>query len=178
MYLPGRNEVEMGEPQEGREEYSEEEVQLLFRAVGKMHKACLRKEMDRRGLAEVGQPFILFMLRDQGTGAGWDQKQFAEALGVSPATVAISIKRMERAELVTRVPDPEDLRRNRIAITEKGLRLVDDCIRAFRHVDTGMFRGFSHEEREELAGYYHRMVRNLEELGAQPPKFMKQEEVH
>jgi len=73
------------EEQEGRrEEYSEEDVQLLFRAVGKMHKACLRKEMDRRGLAEVGQPFILFMLRDQGGSAGWDQKQFAEALGVSP----------------------------------------------------------------------------------------------
>ncbi len=168
----------MEKPQEGREEYREEEVQLLFRAVGKMHKACLRKEMDRRGLAEVGQPFILFMLRDQGDGADWDQKQFAEALGVSPATVAISIKRMERAELVTRIPDPRDLRRNRIAITEKGHRLVDDCIRAFRHVDMGMFRGFSLEERKELAGYYHRMVRNLEELGVQPPKFMKQEEVH
>ena len=178
MYWPERKEAAMEEQEGRREEYSEEDVQLLFRAVGKMHKACLRKEMDRRGLAEVGQPFILFMLRDQGGSAGWDQKQFAEALGVSPATVAISIKRMERAELVTRVPDPEDLRRNRIAITEKGRRLVDDCIRAFRHVDTGMFHGFSQEEREVLAGYYRRMVRNLEELGVQPPQFMKQEEVH
>jgi DNA-binding MarR family transcriptional regulator len=178
MYRPERKEAEMEEPEGHREEYSEEDVQLLFRAVGKMHKACLRKEMDRRGLAEVGQPFILFMLRDHQEGMNWDQKQFAEALGVSPATVAISIKRMERAGLVTRVPDPEDLRRNRITITEKGRRLVDDCIRAFRHVDTGMFRGFSDEEREELAGYYRRMVRNLEELGAQPPKFMTQEEAH
>jgi len=108
------------EEQEGRrEQFSEEDVQLLFRAVGRMHKVCLRKEMDRRGLAEVGQPYILFMLRDHQEGMNWDQKQFAEALGVSPATVAISIKRMERAGLVTRVPDPEDLRRNRIAITER-----------------------------------------------------------
>jgi DNA-binding MarR family transcriptional regulator len=178
MYWPGENEVEMEEQEGRREQFSEEDVQLLFRAVGRMHKVCLRKEMDRRGLAEVGQPYILFMLRDHQEGMNWDQKQFAEALGVSPATVAISIKRMERAGLVTRVPDPEDLRRNRIAITEKGRRLVDDCIRAFRHVDTGMFHGFSQEEREVLAGYYRRMVQNLEELGVQPPKFMKQEEVH
>lgn len=165
----------MEKPQ-GQERYAEDTLHLLFRAVLKMHKRCLQKEMDRRGLNEVGQPFILFMLRDHEGGKDWDQKQFSEVLGVSPATVAVSIKRMERAGLLRKVPDPQDLRRNHIVITDKGLQLVDDCTNAFRHVDEGMFRGFSPAEREQLVGYYRRMVRNLMDLGAQPPRYLKQEE--
>jgi DNA-binding MarR family transcriptional regulator len=166
--------MEKRHDQQGR--YTEDALQLAFRAVLKMHRRCLRKEMDRRGLAEVGQPGILFMLRNHESGEDWDQKQYSEALGVSPATVAVSIKRMERAGLLSKVADPQDLRRNHLVITEKGLRLADDCIQAFQHVDVGTFKGFSEEERKQLEGYYRRMVRNLMGLGAQPPAFMKLEE--
>jgi DNA-binding MarR family transcriptional regulator len=164
------------EPLQQQEHYTEDTLQMLFRAVLKMHKRCVQKEMDRRGLTKVGQPIILFMLRNHESGEDWDQKQYSEALGVSPATVAVSIKRMERAGLLSKVADPQDLRRNHLVITEQGLQLVDDCIRAFQHVDEGTFRGFSPAERTQLTQYYHRMVRNLKELGAQPPKFLKQEE--
>ena len=89
------------EEQEGRrEEYSEEDVQLLFRAVGKMHKACLRKEMDRRGLAEVGQPFILFMLERDADGEYDAQRKISERLGVSPATVTASLKSLEKSVII------------------------------------------------------------------------------
>jgi len=166
----------MEKQQEQQTRYTEDALQLAFRAVLKMHKRCLQKEMDRRGLAKVGQPIILFMLRNHESGEDWDQKQFSEALGVSPATVTVSIKRMERAGLLSKIADPQDLRRNHLVITEKGLRLVDDCIQAFQHVDVGTFKGFSEEERRQLEGYYRRMVRNLVDLGAQPPAFMKLEE--
>jgi len=166
----------MEKQQEQQTRYTEDALQLAFRAVLKMHKRCLQKEMDRRGLAKVGQPIILFMLRNHESGEDWDQKQFSEALGVSPATVTVSIKRMERAGLLSKIADPQDLRRNHLVITEKGLHLVDDCIQAFQHVDVGTFKGFSEEERRQLEGYYRRMVRNLVDLGAQPPAFMKLEE--
>lgn len=155
---------------------SADSLELAFRAVMKMHKRCLSREMDSRGLSKVGQPWILFMLRSHGAGAGCDQKEFSEALGVSPATVAVSIKRMERAGLVRKTPDPRDLRRNHLVITDKGLRLVDDCMQAFQHIDAGTFQGFSEEERKQMNGYYHRMIQNLKAMGAQLPTFMKQEE--
>lgn len=107
----------MEEQHEQQGRYTEDALQLAFRAVLKMHKRCLRKEMDRRGLAKVGQPVILFMLRNHESGEDWDQKQYSEALGVSPATVAVSIKRMERAGLLSKIADPQDLRRNHLVIT-------------------------------------------------------------
>jgi len=152
------------------------DLELLFRAVVKMHKRCLNKEMDRRGLSKVGQPWILFMLRDHKMAAGCDQKGFSEALGVSPATIAVSIKRMERAGLVSKEADPRDLRRNLLSITDKGLHLVDDCIRAFEYVDAGTFNGFSEEERRQMEKGYRHMMENLVAMGAHVPTFMKQEE--
>jgi DNA-binding MarR family transcriptional regulator len=155
---------------------SGDDVELAFRAVMKMHKRCLKKEMDRRGLGKVGQPMILFMLRDREVAAKCDQKGFSEALGVSPATVAVSIKRMERAGLISKGTDPNDQRRNHLSITDKGLHLIDDCIRAFQHVDAGTFKGFSEEERKHMECYYRRMIDNLMAMGAQLPTFLKQEE--
>jgi DNA-binding MarR family transcriptional regulator len=155
---------------------STDDLELLFRSAIKMHRRCLKKEMDSRGLGKVGQPTILFMLRNHEVAAECDQKGFSVALGVSPATIAVSIKRMERAGLVCKSTDPNDLRRNHLTITDKGLRLVDDCIRAFQHVDAGTFKGFSEEERKQLEGYYRRMIENLVAMGAQLPTFMKQEE--
>jgi len=153
-----------------------DDLELVFRAVSRMHRRCLNKEMENRGLGKVGQPMILFMLRDHEVAAECDQKGFSEALGVSPATVAVSIKRMEKAGLVCKSTDPNDQRRNHLAITDKGLRLVEDCIRAFHCVDVGMFKGFSKEERKQLEKYYRRMMQNLVAMGAQVPTFMQQGE--
>ena len=163
----------------GQEEepgHSTDDLELLFRAVNKMHRRCLKREMDSRGLSKVGQPMILFMLRNHEVATECDQKGLSEALGVSPATVTVSIKRMERAGLVIKSADPDDLRRNHITITDKGLHLVNDCIRAFQHVDAGTFKGFSEEERKQLESSYRSMMENLVAMGAQVPTFMKQEE--
>ncbi|MHB8107130.1 MAG: MarR family winged helix-turn-helix transcriptional regulator [Candidatus Cryosericum sp.] len=162
--------------QEKESDYSAGDLQLLFRAVNKMHRRCLKKEMDSRGLGKVGQPMILFMLRNHEVAAECDQKGFSEALGVSPATVAVSIRRMEKAGLISKSTDPDDLRRNHLAITDKGLLLVNDCIRAFHDVDAGTFKGLSEEERRQLEGSYRRMIENLVAMGAQVPTFMTQEE--
>src|SRR5450830_2192173 len=163
----------------GQEEepgHSTDDLELLFRAVNKMHRRCLKREMDSRGLSKVGQPMILFMLRNHEVAAECDQKGFSEALGVSPATVAVSIKRMEKAGLVSKSTDRDDLRRNHLAITDKGLLVVNDCIRAFHDVDAGTFKGFSEEQRKQLESSYRRMMENLVAMGAQVPTFMKQEE--
>ncbi|MHB8070405.1 MAG: MarR family winged helix-turn-helix transcriptional regulator [Candidatus Cryosericum sp.] len=162
--------------QEETQHHSADNLELVFRAVNKMHRRCLNKEMESHGLSKVGQPMILFMLRNHDVSAECDQKGFSEALGVSPATVAVSIKRMEKAGLVSKSTDPDDQRRNHLAITDKGLLLVEDCLRAFHYVDQGMFKGFSEEERRQLENSYRRMMENLVAMGAQVPTFMNQEE--
>lgn len=141
----------------------------LFRIVDRMHHSMLAQEFERRGLSRASQPFILFILEDEGPGASLSQKELAERLGVSQPTAAISIRRMEAAGLLRKLSDGDDLRRNRITLAPKGARLVRDCKAAFDDIDERMFEGFSAKEREELRSYYLRIIANLEAMGAQRP---------
>jgi DNA-binding MarR family transcriptional regulator len=97
------------------------------------------------------------------------QKELADFLGIRPSSLAISIKRMEKAGLVRRVTDRNDLRRNIITLTKKGEQLVRECTLVFDDIDKRMYEGFSAEEKEQLRKYYIRIINNLEKLGVQPP---------
>ncbi len=89
------------------------------------------------------------------------QAQLAEALQVSAPSVATSVKRMQKAGLLQKAADAEDLRCNRISITEKGLALAQKCRAGFNVVDGRMFEGFTEEECCTLCGYLDRLIANV-----------------
>ena len=67
---------------------------------------------------------------------------------------------------VKKLVDQEDLRCKPIAITEKGrqaVQLIDDV---FETLDHGMYRGFSDEEKQMIAGFYQRILDNLDFVSA------------
>lgn len=45
-------------------------------------------------------------------------KELSDGINVSPASVAVSVKRMQKSGLITKISDENDLRCNRIALTE------------------------------------------------------------
>ena len=147
----------------------ENDLEWMVRTIGRMHFERIRSEMASRGLAEVSHPRILFMLLHHPDRVYSSQKEIAEFLGVRPATVAVSLRRMEAHGLLRKVQDEQDLRRNHIVLTEKGRERFEGCVAAFKEIDLGMFRGFSQEEREILGGYYRRMRDNLVDMGANAP---------
>ncbi len=108
----------------------------------------------------VGQPPILFTLYKKGSAT---QKEISEQLGISQATVAVSLKRMEAAGLITRVSDKKDLRRNRIELTDLGMKLTEKCIGRTNEIFDVMLHGFEKSEIEGLGRYFERMRDNLKE---------------
>ena len=64
-----------------------------------LQKQCLNKLLSDRGI-HFGQPPLLFTLRQLGR---CSQKDLAKSLCVSPASIAVSLKRMEKAGLIMRV---------------------------------------------------------------------------
>ena len=64
-----------------------------------------------------GQPPILDFLEKNGV---CTQNELAKALEVSPASIAVSIKRMQKNGVVEKIADENDLRCNRISLTGKG----------------------------------------------------------
>lgn len=63
--------------------------------------------------------------------------------------------------MIMRVPDPDDLRSNRIELTEAGKASADYAEQGLREVSGQSYCGFSEEEFSLLMDFYRRMRQNL-----------------
>ncbi len=114
-----------------------------------------------------GHPRVLFHLRHS---PGMTQKELAAALGVAPATLSVSIRRMEAAGLVERRSDATDLRLQRLFLTEEGKAIDDRCAKGRDFLIAAQFADFSPEDIDALDGLLSRMIANLEQAaGSLPP---------
>lgn len=137
---------------------------MLFHALHRAHMNALQAELNARGLADVGSPLILFILDHHGGhGEIASQRELARALGVSPATIATSLKSLERMGYVEKRVDEKDARRNRVTITEKGMAAVEQCFGVFHEIDRRMMEGFEAQERSDLERLQRKMLNNLEQ---------------
>ena len=135
---------------------------LLFHVLHRAHMNALQAELNARGLSDLGSPMILFILDHHGDrGEIASQRELARALRVSPATIATSLKSMERLGYVEKHVDEKDARRNRVMITEKGLAAVKQCFEVFGEIDRRMMEGFSPEEQNDLDRLHRKMLNNL-----------------
>ena len=140
-------------------------ISLLFQLNRAKHNA-IQTALAEEGLQDVGQPRILFLLKEEEKDGGLPaQQELAQRLHVSPATIANSLKSLERMGYIARQSDPADGRKKRIAITDKGRDARSRCIAVFDRVDTQLYAGFSPQELEQLRQYYQRMLDNLKVIG-------------
>ncbi len=61
--------------------------------------------------------------------------ELARVLGVSRQAIQQQINELERDELVTQIPDPEDRRANRIVFSEKGSQLINAALSSLREAE-------------------------------------------
>ena len=140
----------------------------LFRELHQAHRAAVDSVFARLGVRELGQPHLLFVLeRENAAGVTPTQKELADRLKLSPATVAKSIKSLERLGCLHKLTDDSDMRKNRIQLTDTGREISEKCRQAFRNVDRAMYSGFSDEETELISQLYIRMAKNLRDLAAE-----------
>ena len=142
----------------------------LFHVLERRHRAAVDILLARYGLSDIGQPVILTILSQQENGTISSQKELAKKLRVSPTTVTISLKSMERDGYVKKLSDANDLRCKPISITEKGMEAARMIDHVFDVLDHGMYQDFSAEERETLASFYRRTIDNLEAVVAENTK--------
>jgi len=148
--------------------YRGDEPSALFHGLHQAHRRQVFAEQAARGVGDLGAPMLLLALLDgERQGRVYSQRELARQVRVSPATVAVSLKTLERDGYVERSADDRDARRNRVHLTDKGRRTVEVCAAVFRSVDEKMLSGFSDGEREQLTGFFRRMLENL----GGPPDF-------
>ena len=123
-----------------------------------IHRYHITKSAQKAGLY-YGQPMILEYIKEHNF---CTQKELADSLHISPASVATSIKRLEKGGFVKRSTDKDDIRKNRLSLTEYGLKSLTDFREICDETDKKMFKGFSEEECELLCEYLQRLYNNLD----------------
>lgn len=96
------------------------------------------------------------------------QKQLAKDLGVSPAAIAVSLKKLETDGYITRDAGTDDSRCNLISLTEKGRDAVTATCNQFARIDHTMVQGFDDAELDALLSALERIEQNLRGMLAQP----------
>mgnify|MGYP006072853251 CR=1 FL=1 len=138
----------------GREE-------MLVQHLRQAYRSAVQAELDAAGLQEVSHPLLLCILRSAANGQGLTQRELAQRLGVSPAAVTTSLKSLEKRGYIHREPEPQDARRNRVCLTERGQQAVEACAGCFQRVNQRMSQGLTAEERQQIKALFQRMLENL-----------------
>lgn len=126
----------------------------------RLHRAVLERQLNKTGVYRSQHQILMYISRNPGL----SQKDIANTFHVSTATIAVSLKKLEKGGYIKRIVDQEDNRFNQICITEKGSGITEDSMQFFKYVEERMFAGFSQEELERLEGYFKRMNVNLQQL--------------
>ncbi len=131
----------------------------LFR-YNNTHRNFMDAKFREKGLY-FGQPPIIKHLSEYKNS---NQKEIADALHVTPPSIATSLKRMEEAGLVVRTESKTDARRNTPTLTKKGKELSEYADNMFLRMDDVTYSGFTEEELDMLICFIERMNNNLIEF--------------
>lgn len=140
-----------------------EKMSHRFRRCNQLHKKLVDKNMVK---AEIyaAQHRILGLLNHKPM---MSQKEIAQVMEVSTATIAVTLKKMEKSGYVEKIMDAEDNRFNKIRVTDKGKEMLGLGFDIMGRIDRESVKCLSEEEVVLLNGllqrYYGRLSEMLEE---------------
>lgn len=103
------------------------------------------------------------------------QKQIAERLSISPAAVAVSLKKLEKGGYIEKTCAKNDNRVNAITLTEKGKREVRRSQDFFDKTDYIMFSEFSEEDYAFFDKCLEKMMMGLKKYSENLDEILKQQ---
>lgn len=134
--------------------------EMDFTRTIRMYYGRMQAQLAEVGLYR-GQPPIMGLLHQHD---GMSQKEMARALNLSPATMTVTLKRMEKAGLIVREMDEHDQRILRVHLSEQGREMWAKGAEKMSCVTEELLDGFSGEEQEQLGGYVRRIAQNMERV--------------
>lgn len=132
--------------------------------VSRLHRSITEKSFCRLGLHRSQFMLLMYLMNSNELPS---QAEIAAHFEISAAAVALSLKKLEKRGLITRVQDSADSRVNHIVISERGLELMRQNKLLFDENDRIMFSGVSEEERLVFNRVLDRLAENLIVSGAQ-----------
>ncbi len=128
----------------------------LFRNVDRIIKRTIDKRVEDTGVYRSQHRMLMILGRHPEI----SQTELAEKLEISPAAVAVSLKKLEKAGYISRQSNESDNRVNHVAITEKGGLTIEVSVKCFKEMESALMKDFTMEEMELLEKYFKRIIAN------------------
>lgn len=112
---------------------------------------------ERFGLT-FGEYEVLAALRRSGPPYTLSPTRLFSSLVLSSGAMTNRLDRLEAAGLVRRLPHPDDRRGRPVALTDRGLALVDDAVRAHLANEERLLSGLDDGDRATLAALLRKLL--------------------
>ncbi len=136
--------------------------------IDRMHRAIFEKMNAALGIHRSQHRLLMYISRKDICPS---QKEIAEHFDISPAAVAVSLKKLEDHGFITRENREHDNRFNTITLTAKGKRIVEKSEAFFAEADFSMFKNFTEADYENLSVCLEKMLSGLKDFAASPNGF-------
>lgn len=137
------------------------EVIEIERALTRITYLSTRARQHDRLMALAGVPLdraAVALLRQVADTEPLRPGELAARLGVEASHVTRTVQQLQKSGYVTRVPDPDDRRAQRIELTDAGRQAIAKVREAGVRGMQMALSGWSPEELRQLATLFHRMV--------------------
>lgn len=129
--------------------------------ITKQHRMAVNLYVEKHDLQKSQHHLLLTLNQMIESDQVVSQRDLAERMNVTPAAVAVTLKKLEKSGIIVKTISEKDNRYNEVTITEKGKQIVGDSRKVFRSTDQQMFKGFEEEDLRILGGYLDRIIENL-----------------
>lgn len=133
--------------------------EIIHQLIGftvKLRK-IMHNYLDETGVYHAQHRLLMQIHHNQNA----SQKDIATSMDVSAATIAVSLKKLEKGGYIKKEMDEGDNRFNQITITEKGNKVVEQSKQIFDSTDRKVFEGFSENEKSCLFVLLQKLNANL-----------------
>ena len=129
----------------------------------RMHKKIFDVKLKSMGLHRSAHIILVNIAECGGLPS---QKALADKVGITPAAVTGTLKKLEKCGFIER-KCAEDNRYNIVNVTEKGYAALKEARSSFCEVDRSMFDGFTDSEIESYISCQEKMRANIEKKMAE-----------
>lgn len=136
----------------------EANVAMHLRKTQQRLTQLMKGKIDEYGL--TFRLLHIIMLIDKYPDA--NQKEIAEMMRFTKGAMSIAIKKLKKLKMVEQIPLEEDLRSNKLRITEHGQRIIADYEEHVRTRYKELFLGFKEAELMEFNRYLAKINENLD----------------
>ncbi|MBO5199734.1 MAG: MarR family transcriptional regulator [Clostridia bacterium] len=136
-------------------------IQHSIMHINRLHCKAFEAKISEVGIHRSQHMILMYLCRCENTPS---QKQIADHFEISPAAVAVSLKKLESGGYINRNCSESDGRYNEIQITDKGKCVVEYSRKSFENIDARAYLGISDDEKKILMSLLCRVEENLREL--------------